>query len=417
MYKLLTISISLLLSFFAQAQKQQKRFTAEINTGSKGKNPDVSTHRLIWYQPRATEVPRGISTDKPDIHIELQAESSQSFEGTTFETYLNGRPYSVSKVGEGDLILQETASEGLNYQTFNRKITLPTAGRYGIEVRLLRQGKEVARSKALTVQYELAAVEAVNLHVLAVGPQFNSLLYTEKDAKDFAQLFENQSRLYKTKTTYSLVGKEANLPAILAQLEVIKNKYKRKELTDKDMLVLFFSTHGDNPNGTFYIQPAGYLRSNPKLTGLSWEMIADALKEVNCKKFLFIDACKSGTINPMASLGGKVDADPTAIARAQKEQFKSRPGWAIFTSSDEELSWEDPSWENGSFTKAIREGLAEGKADASGEGIITIKELYDYLYVRVPVLNESIRKLTQIPQLKNELSADLPIYIVQKTRR
>jgi DNA-directed RNA polymerase subunit K/omega len=63
-----------------------------------------------------------------------------------------------------------------------------------------------------------------------------------------------------------------------------------------------------------------------------------------------------------------------------------------------------------SFTEAIVEGLAQGKADKNADQIITTQELADFIAKRVLQLNEKANHNLQYPQFKNKLPTDLPLF-------
>jgi len=61
---------------------------------------------------------------------------------------------------------------------------------------------------------------------------------------------------------------------------------------------------------------------------------------------------------------------------------------AFASSTGREVSVESSAWQNGAFTKAIVEGIEQGKADLSGEGTITTSELDFFLEKRVRELTD-----------------------------
>jgi Caspase domain len=426
MYKIVIFSILSLITTLLTAQTGTIKHHASgyVNTEE---SVEQTTLELDWLSPSESEVSKGLVTYTDAITLKWEARSSQTFDNITFEPYVDDRYYRP-KQGKMDEVPLKTVSgygnSGNYRQSYEQKIRLTQYGVYKIDAVLKRNGTIVKRSSVLSVTYKPTPVEPIRLYVLAVGPHFTNLAFTQKDAQDFSKLFKNQeNRLYKSVEVQTLVGDNVTSNLVLNQLDIIKKKYLNRELTDKDLVILFFSGHGDyNDNNSekkrkFYINLSLYNPERPEKTGLNWVEIKSALNEVNCKKMLFIDACKSGTLDPF-DLRAK-DADPETLARAQSEQFGASPGWAIFTSSNAEKSWEHLTWENGAFTEAIQEGLAGGKADADGNKIITIIELNDYLAKRVPALIREVAKREtgmqlQYPQLKNpNLDQNMGIYEVR----
>jgi Caspase domain len=423
MYKIFILLHLALIPTVLTAQTVKQRFSAHVNT-----DEEVTvTLELDWLTPPESEVSKGLITYTNVVTFKWEARSTQPLTDITFEPYVNDKYYrpKQGKIDEAPLKIVSNYGSGGNYrQSYEQKITFSQYGVYKIDAVLKRNGTIVKRSSVLSVTYKPTPVEPIRLYVLAVGPHFTNLAFTQKDAQDFSQLFKNQeNRLYKSVEVQTLVGDNVTSSVVLNQLDIIKRKYLNKELNDRDIVMLFFSGHGDfNDNNTerknkFYINLSKYNFEHPEQTGLNWVEIRSTLNQVNCKKILFIDACKSGTLDPF-DLRGK-DADPETLARAQTAQFEASPGWAIFTSSNAEKSWEHQNWENGAFTEAIQEGLAGGKADADGNKIITIIELNHYLAKRVPALirevaNTEAGMQLQYPQLKNpNLDQNMGIYEVR----
>ena len=51
-----------------------------------------------------------------------------------------------------------------------------------------------------------------------------------------------------------------------------------------------------------------------------------------------------------------------------------------------ELAIEGEEWQNGVFTYAFLNGLTTGAADANGNGAVTLPEIFQYVYEKVPEL-------------------------------
>jgi uncharacterized caspase-like protein len=102
----------------------------------------------------------------------------------------------------------------------------------------------------------------------------------------------------------------------------------------------------------------------------------------------FVDTCHSAG----ATEGVKGVRVGDQFNRYFDELAKARPGRVVFTSSEGyEVSREDAKWGGGHgvFTWALLDGL-KGKADADGDGIVTLGEILDYvdLAVRRETANE-----------------------------
>jgi hypothetical protein len=248
--------------------------------------------------------------------------------------------------------------------------------------------------------------EKPKLHLLSIGPVFQDVKYTSNDAVDFINVFENKTPLFKSTNSQLLADSNATIEQIRTAIQILQENYKTTQIEAQDMLILFISSHGIISETTqeFCIK-SYYQNDTDENEMITLREILDGLNTINCKKILFIDACYSGSF----SIDGSYEAEPQVIAEALKVLMKEQNGWTIFTSSNDEPSWEHAAWENGAFTEALIEGIQQHKADYNRNKIITINELYQYLKVRIPELNKNIGFPKQYPQLKNELG-DLPIY-------
>src|SRR5262249_29385548 len=113
----------------------------------------------------------------------------------------------------------------------------------------------------------------------------------------------------------------------------------------------------------------------------------DFLSKIGGKVLVFLDTCHSGDVMH----GGKAPLQ-VSLDKFANELSAAENGAVVFASSTgSQLSWEDPSWGNGAFTKALVEGL-DGKADIRKIGVIRVSALEDYVYDRVKELTEGKQK-------------------------
>jgi len=164
------------------------------------------------------------------------------------------------------------------------------------------------------------------------------------------------------------------------------------------------SSHGFAEDGKLLITGSDYKSTLKKFTTIDFkEQILDPLDGVNCKKFIFIDACHSG-----AGITGSKAIEQDVANEISKLANSDNSTTIISSSSSSEQSWEDDSWGNGAFTKAIIEGLQDMKADKDANGFVSINELYDYIKIRIPELVKLADKkdpngnaVTQTPKMVN----------------
>lgn len=166
--------------------------------------------------------------------------------------------------------------------------------------------------------------------------------------------------------------------------------------------VLFLSGHGENDrNGNYYFLPQNVKIDKLRRTGVPYMILKDLISNLPGKRLLFIDTCHSGGV--MGRRGARADIDAISNDLRSAEN-----GVVVFASSTaRQYSLEDPSWNNGAFTKALVEGL-NGSADMVDDGQITINELNLYVAERV----KSLTGNQQTPTLgKPSTVPDFPIAV------
>ncbi|BCM92612.1 hypothetical protein IAD21_04494 [Abditibacteriota bacterium] len=225
-----------------------------------------------------------------------------------------------------------------------------------------------------------------NLYVLSVGvsryknPTYN-LQYTVDDATAFSALWSPmQERLYQKVILTQLGDDQVTVPALRAELTKLI-----QTTTNKDTVVIFMAGHGLRDNGQdFYFATHEVDFEHPQTTALPWTALTEVLAKVPAKRVvLFLDACHSGS-----ALG-----ESQASNERMAENLSKRAGVMVFASSrGEQVSFESPEWQHGAFTKAVLEGIADGKANLDAgngqDGNITVAKLLVYLQTRVPKMTK-----------------------------
>lgn len=138
-----------------------------------------------------------------------------------------------------------------------------------------------------------------------------------------------------------------------------------------DMILAYFSGHG--LKGAFL--PFDFDGYGNKLLH---EDITQALRHSRAKyKLCIVDACHSGSLLAMRS------SQPQLIATFYDQLAQAEGGTALFLSSkSEETSLESSGLRQGVFSHFLIRGL-KGEADANRDLLVTIQELYEYVYAQV----------------------------------
>lgn len=151
-----------------------------------------------------------------------------------------------------------------------------------------------------------------------------------------------------------------------------------------DNLWFFFAGHGEYYAGCDYLMLSDTDPGDILNTALPTRYVVDRLRQCGADNvILLLDACR----DEAHSRGGLNFGNE-----------RHQGVITLFSCSPREKSWELEEFEQGSFTKAVLEGLR-----IQGEGnCATVERLHQYLEHRVPELNQSYSKPLQTPYLRAE---------------
>ena len=177
----------------------------------------------------------------------------------------------------------------------------------------------------------------------------------------------------------------------------------------QDLLLLHFSCHGvKDERGELYLAATDTEVDLLSATGVSAAWLSEQIDRSRSRRtVVLLDCCFSGSFpfGMRARAGGGVDAP---------EQLQGRGRVIITASNAMEYAYEGDRLVEGDagpsvFTGAIIEGIQTGDADLDGDRLISVDDLYDYVYDRV-------REITpgQRPLKKSELEG--PLYLARSVR-
>lgn len=340
----------------------------------------------------------GDEVSAPEITLKYLLRSPSGEPVTGVHAYIDGRPV-IQQRGLKIVAKDETIHEmSLSIPKRDVQISLIAENRYSASepalVRLTWGGE--AREEF---------VIKPKLYVMAIGVSDYTddsldLRYAAKDAHDFsAQLREQSGRLYRGVEVLLLTDEKASKDEILDALDWIE-----RNTTQHDVAMLYLAGHGVNDKaGDYYFLPGDVNLERLRRTGLPFMEIKKTISSLAGKALFFVDTCHSGNI--MGARRGPADMNAVVNELASTES-----GAVVFTASTgNQYSLEDPSWQNGAFTKALVEGLS-GKADYSGSGRITVNMLDLYISERVKTLTKGQQTPTTA---KPYTVPDFPVVLVK----
>jgi hypothetical protein len=404
--------------------REEPAAPVEPTVGVKSDKLSQDDLMIFWADPDPGEVDfKSYSVSENFVDVKLKTVSNENLKPGQFKVYING----VAQQGarpEGEQVSAAVAgANGQVSQSYKNRIYL-NPGINKIEVKVQTETGEVI-SQTMTVNY---TPDLPNLHVLAIGPKHDDLAYTVNDAEDFAAAFGQQGGLlFKKVNVTRLTGKEnASDNNIRKAMIDLLLKFQSGEIAERDVLVLFVSSHGKSIKGKFKILPSNYDKKYEEIYTIDFQDdILNVLNKVNCKKLIFVDACHSGAADDRGSKSGD---DKKALSNALSDLLKIASGTSTISSCQrDQLSYEDLTWKNGAFTEAITEAFANKNcedergfysSDTNGNGILTLGELYVFLKRRVPELvveQKPNAPTKQMPLMTiGQLDDNTPVYVIKK---
>ncbi|MCI0361386.1 MAG: caspase family protein [Planctomycetaceae bacterium] len=228
-----------------------------------------------------------------------------------------------------------------------------------------------------------------NLTVLTIGvSQYkktaaNDLKHAAKDARDLAAALKaHEGKLFDRVQTRTLTDAQATRQNIEEALD-----WLAKQVKANDYVIVFVSGHGNIDSlGHYYFVPHDYEPGRGR-TAVRWTLFHDTLSRLPGRRFLILDTCRAGSagglgapVSPTESLKGLTEQGLITYAACMAGEYSFEP------------SNHGPI-QNGYFTCALLEALA-GKADANGDGTVTLAEADAYVANRVKGLSRGLQNPT-----------------------
>jgi hypothetical protein len=220
------------------------------------------------------------------------------------------------------------------------------------------------------------------------------LKYSDDDAYQFyAFLKSPEGGALPDKQVRILVDEDATRANILTTMRQVYLK-----ADDNDVIVFYFSGHGLEG----YFLPQDFDGTNNKLYHNEIKTLFEQSRAKH--KVCIADACHSGSLLAMKN------AELTSTLRSFYRAFnETKGGMALFMSSKgEEYSLEDQGLRSGIFSHYLIRGL-KGEADIDANNIVTIREVFDYVYKNVRVYTSN----AQTPTISGNYDAAMPISVIR----
>jgi WD40 repeat protein len=350
----------------------------------------------------------GASVTGSPVPIRYSVRSPSGERVTAIEIKVDGRPLAG---GQGVVALEhgpaspDAEQEGTLSVPVDKDTTITLLARAGERSSEAVNLRVSWKPPTMPAPAAAAVVPKPKLYVLAVGISHYkdptlALRYAAKDAADVASAWAGQQGgLYSEVVIRTLGDEQATREAVLDGLDWIE-----RETTSRDVALVLLSGHGDNDaDGGYYFLPYDVDPDRLRRTGVPDIEIRRSLAHVSGKALFFFDTCHSGSV-----MSGRKGAKGIDINGFVNELASAENGLVVFAASTgREFAYEQDGWNNGAFSKALIEGLS-GKADLSGNGVITVNALEYWLAERVKTLTDGKQHPTTA---KPETIRDFPIAV------
>ena len=181
-----------------------------------------------------------------------------------------------------------------------------------------------------------------------------------------------------------------------------------RDRSPQDLLLLHFSCHGvKDEDGELYLAATDTDLNLLSATGISATWLNERISRTRSRRtVVLLDCCFSG------SFPAGLRAAATTLTRRSSSRAvaarSSRPPtrWSTPMRASELKGAGRPSV----FTEAVVEGLRTGEADLDQDQLVSIDDLYRYVYDRVRE-----RTPSQTPSIKSDLEG--PLYLARSTYR
>ena len=206
-----------------------------------------------------------------------------------------------------------------------------------------------------------------------------ALAYAAKDARDFAAALQEQKGGYYADVDVKLLtDREVTRASLISALEDLEKQNPGAD----DVTVLFLAGHGlTDEKQMYWYLPSDANDDEARAKGVSQSEIRDTLQGLGGRVLWFLDTCHAG---------GATRPTPVDVTVLVNRVTSPESGGIVTfaSSTGREVSEESSTWNNGAFTKAIVEGIEQGKADLEHEGTVTTSELDFFVAKRVRELTE-----------------------------
>lgn len=150
------------------------------------------------------------------------------------------------------------------------------------------------------------------------------------------------------------------------------------EASNHDHVLIYYSGHGETDlPGHLYLATANTEINNLIATSIPVDQLQVMISQSSCRKIMLIlDCCYGGAAGKSFTIRGSIDENLKELARGS--------GVYILTASTASQTAQEREGDDyGLLTKHIISGIRQGAADANDDGLVSMDDLYQYVYTKV----------------------------------
>jgi len=150
------------------------------------------------------------------------------------------------------------------------------------------------------------------------------------------------------------------------------------EASSHDHVLIYYSGHGETDlPGHLYLATANTEINNLIATSIPVDQLQVMISQSSCRKIMLIlDCCYGGAAGKSFTIRGSIDENLKELARGS--------GVYILTASTASQTAQEREGDDyGLLTKHIISGIRQGAADANDDGLVSMDDLYQYVYTKV----------------------------------
>jgi tetratricopeptide (TPR) repeat protein len=237
------------------------------------------------------------------------------------------------------------------------------------------------------------------------------LQFADEDARAMRDFLISPKGGFRPENVTLLVNEEATQLEIMRALEKLQNR-----AGPRDLAFIFFAGHGlVNRSNQAFLLTYDSLPDDLLPTAVEMDRLNSFLKNIRARsRVIFTDACHSGAISDLISQSDSSEMVRSVSVRSFVDSSNrgDQTAFIFSAASPTQSSWEIKALEHGLFTYHVLGGL-DGKADRNADGLITSKELYDYVATQVQRDAEKEGR-HQVPEFNPHYDPSIPLAVLNE---